>query len=79
MRLHTGVKPYICHICQKAFRTTGHCKSHILSHSKQNGKILNKKARYEAQKMLKNDNIQLPDVTLQEPILITDAGIVNLR
>ncbi|KAG1672332.1 Zinc finger protein 236 [Nymphon striatum] len=78
MRLHTGVKPYRCHICQKAFRTTGHCKSHILSHSRQNGKILNKKARYEAEKkMLNKDNIQLPDVALQEPILITDDGYMQ--
>ncbi|KAG1672333.1 Zinc finger protein 236 [Nymphon striatum] len=78
MRLHTGVKPYRCHICQKAFRTTGHCKSHILSHSRQNGKILNKKARYEAEKkMLNKDNIQLPDVALQEPILITDDGVIQ--
>ncbi|KAF5278371.1 hypothetical protein FQA39_LY05860 [Lamprigera yunnana] len=35
--MHTGVRPYQCSLCPEKFRTSGHRKSHMNSHSKQNG------------------------------------------
>ncbi|XP_038145267.1 zinc finger protein 236-like isoform X3 [Cyprinodon tularosa] len=76
MRLHTGVRPFPCPHCDKIFRTSGHRKTHIASHFK----ILQlKKNRFQRKtnKAKASKNIlPLPDIPLQEPILITDYGLV---
>ena len=30
-RIHTGVKPYTCHICNKSFNVKGNCRNHYIS------------------------------------------------
>jgi len=32
MRLHTGAKPFTCPHCPATFRTSGHRKSHLITH-----------------------------------------------
>uniref|UniRef100_A0A3B5MFU7 Zinc finger protein 236 n=1 Tax=Xiphophorus couchianus TaxID=32473 RepID=A0A3B5MFU7_9TELE len=76
MRLHTGVRPFPCPHCDKIFRTSGHRKTHIASHFKS---LQQKKNRFQrkANKAKASKNIlPLPDIPLQEPILITDYGLV---
>ncbi|MBN3276508.1 ZN236 protein, partial [Polyodon spathula] len=77
MRLHTGVRPFPCPHCEKIFRTSGHRKTHIASHFKN---IMAKKQKYPRKpqkvRVVKN-NLPVPDVPLQEPILITDLGLLQ--
>nr|XP_027215695.1 zinc finger protein 236-like [Penaeus vannamei] len=64
--LHTGQKPYPCQQCHKVFRTVSHRKTHMLSHMHS--------PHRQAQR---RRSIPLPDIPLQEPILITTAGPVK--
>jgi uncharacterized Zn-finger protein len=32
LRTHTGIKPFICYICKKAFNESGNLKAHYLKH-----------------------------------------------
>ncbi|XP_022082178.1 LOW QUALITY PROTEIN: zinc finger protein 236-like [Acanthaster planci] len=75
LRLHTGAKPFDCPHCDKKFRTTGHRKTHIASHFKENS-LRRAKPNRQKQKPPRPE-IELPDVQLQEPILITDTGLIQ--
>ena len=66
-----GTKPFDCPHCDKQFRTSGHRKGHIASHFKEDSP---RKARRPMKRSTKPD-IPLPDIPLQEPILITDTGM----
>lgn len=70
---HPGVRPFPCPHCDKIFRTSGHRKTHIASHFKslqQKRKFPRKTSKTKVSK----SNLPLPDIPLQEPILITDFG-----
>lgn len=73
-RLHTGSRPFHCSFknCDRQFRTSGHRKSHMLSHEKKNTKKLKKDKSPNAK-----DRPSFSHLPLQEPILITDAGLVQ--
>ncbi|XP_060079915.1 zinc finger protein 236-like isoform X1 [Ylistrum balloti] len=73
LRMHTGAKPFDCPHCDKKFRTTAHRKSHIASHSKDDGI---KRPRRTFRRTTKSD-LSLPDIPMQEPILITDTGLIQ--
>ncbi|XP_071523209.1 uncharacterized protein [Panulirus ornatus] len=64
--LHTGQKPYPCSQCPKVFRTVSHRKAHMLSHM-----------HSPHRQALRRRSIPLPDIPLQEPILITTEGPVK--
>lgn len=34
VRIHSGQKPYACHICDKSFRQSGTLRKHIGTHKK---------------------------------------------
>ncbi|XP_031432812.2 LOW QUALITY PROTEIN: zinc finger protein 236 [Clupea harengus] len=77
-RLHTGVRPFPCPHCEKIFRTSGHRKTHIASHFKsmqqqKKHKFPRKPHKARASK----SSMPLPDIPLQEPILITDMGLIH--
>ncbi|KAK8394013.1 hypothetical protein O3P69_006305 [Scylla paramamosain] len=65
-RLHTGQKPYPCSQCHKVFRTISHRNAHMMSHAHSPLRQAHSK-KYMA----------LPNIPLQEPILITTAGPVK--
>ena len=77
MRLHTGARPFQREHCDKKFRTSGHCKTHMQAHYRGSGEGGDRKPRRAARRTAKKPDLNLPDVQLQEPILITDTGIAN--
>ncbi|XP_041455596.1 zinc finger protein 236-like isoform X2 [Lytechinus variegatus] len=74
LRLHTGAKPFDCQHCDRKFRTTGQRKVHMLSHFKENSEKKSRSAQARAKKL---PDLDLPDIPLQEPILITDTGLIQ--
>ncbi|KAL3981023.1 mannosyl-oligosaccharide alpha-1,2-mannosidase [Sarotherodon galilaeus] len=76
MRLHTGVRPFPCPHCDKIFRTSGHRKTHIASHFKSLQQKKHKFPRKANKAKVSKSNLPLPDIHLQEPILITDFGLI---
>lgn len=71
--LHTGDKPYTCSVCDKAFRTTGHRSSHMNTHFSEKNSIQGVKTV-----LAKNPvGVTIPNISLQEPILITDVGFMQ--
>ncbi|CAL4095859.1 unnamed protein product, partial [Meganyctiphanes norvegica] len=64
--LHTGNKPYQCNQCPKRFRTVSQRKTHYMSHK-----------HSPHRQAMRCRTIPLPDIPLQEPILITNQGPVK--
>ncbi|KAM6967611.1 zinc finger protein 236 [Aplochiton taeniatus] len=77
MRLHTGVRPFPCPHCDKVFRTSGHRKTHIASHFKGLQQKKHKYPRKPHKTKVSKSSLPLPDIPLQEPILITDLGLIQ--
>uniref|UniRef100_A0A673L3C8 C2H2-type domain-containing protein n=1 Tax=Sinocyclocheilus rhinocerous TaxID=307959 RepID=A0A673L3C8_9TELE len=73
-RLHTGLRPFPCPHCEKFFRTSGHRKTHVTSHFKSIHHKKHKYPRKTHKTRVSRSNLPLPDIPLQEPILITDMG-----
>ncbi|GBM79313.1 Zinc finger protein 236 [Araneus ventricosus] len=71
--LHTGAKPFACGLCNKTFRTSGHRNSHLASHQKEK----NSKRSRRSSKPGSVSDINVANIPLQEPILITDDGLVQ--
>ncbi|XP_062846295.1 zinc finger protein 236-like [Trichomycterus rosablanca] len=77
MRLHTGVRPFPCPHCDKIFRTSGHRKTHIASHFKNLQQKKHKFTRKPNRARSAKHSLPLPDIQLQEPILISDMGLLQ--
>uniref|UniRef100_A0A8D0L151 Zinc finger protein 236 n=1 Tax=Sphenodon punctatus TaxID=8508 RepID=A0A8D0L151_SPHPU len=77
IRLHTGVRPFACPHCDKKFRTSGHRKTHIASHFKHTELRKLRHQRKPAKVRIGKTNVPVPDIPLQEPILITDLGLIQ--
>ncbi|XP_048145328.1 zinc finger protein 236 isoform X2 [Corvus hawaiiensis] len=75
IRLHTGVRPFACPHCDKKFRTSGHRKTHITSHFKHTELRKLRHQRKPAKVRVGKSSGPVPDIPLQEPILITDLGL----
>lgn len=73
----TGVRPFPCPHCEKIFRTSGHRKTHIASHFKSLQQKKHKFPRKPHKARVSKSSLPLPDIPLQEPILITDMGTVT--
>ncbi|XP_011231324.2 zinc finger protein 236 isoform X7 [Ailuropoda melanoleuca] len=73
IRLHTGVRPFACPHCDKKFRTSGHRKTHIASHFKHTELRKIRQQRKPAKVRVGKASAPVPDIPLQEPILITDV------
>uniref|UniRef100_A0A673A1B1 Zinc finger protein 236 n=1 Tax=Sphaeramia orbicularis TaxID=375764 RepID=A0A673A1B1_9TELE len=76
MRLHTGVRPFPCPHCDKIFRTSGHRKTHIASHFKSLQQKKHKFPRKTNKAKVSKSTLPVSDIPLQEPILITDFGLI---
>ncbi|XP_053103138.1 zinc finger protein 236 isoform X2 [Hemicordylus capensis] len=77
IRLHTGIRPFACPHCDKKFRTSGHRKTHIASHFKHTELRKMRHQRKPAKVRLGKNSVPVPDIPLQEPILITDLGLIQ--
>ncbi|XP_035866034.1 zinc finger protein 236 isoform X2 [Phyllostomus discolor] len=77
IRLHTGVRPFACPHCDKKFRTSGHRKTHVASHFKHSELRKMRHQRKPAKVRVGKAGAPVPDIPLQEPILITDAGLIQ--
>lgn len=71
-----GIRPFACPHCDKKFRTSGHRKTHIASHFKHTELRKMRHQRKPAKIRIGKSNVPVPDIPLQEPILITDLGKV---
>lgn len=69
-----GVRPFACPHCDKKFRTSGHRKTHIASHFKHSELRKMRHQRKPAKVRVGKTSVPVPDIPLQEPILITDLG-----
>ena len=69
-----GAKPFECPQCDKSFRTSAHRKSHITSHFKDGD--IDRRPKRIFRRINKQEMVS--DIPLQEPILITDTGILIL-
>uniref|UniRef100_A0A8B9F9R2 Zinc finger protein 236 n=1 Tax=Amazona collaria TaxID=241587 RepID=A0A8B9F9R2_9PSIT len=72
-----GVRPFACPHCDKKFRTSGHRKTHIASHFKHTELRKLRHQRKPAKVRVGKTCAPVPDIPLQEPILITDLGLIQ--